>query len=146
MSTSTGDQAEAIFPLPKEMYEAIIEHARRDVPRECCGIIAGHSGIPSQLYELRNIAEGNRLYEVDPAQLIELEFNVLENDGSDIVAIYHSHPESPAYPSRTDVDLAYWPEAVYLICSLENPAEPYIRGFRIRDEAITEVALTPHSR
>jgi proteasome lid subunit RPN8/RPN11 len=125
------------------MYEAIIEHARRDAPRECCGIIAGRAGIPSELHALRNIAEGNRLYEVDPVQLMELEFNVLENDGAEIVAIYHSHPESPAYPSRTDVELAYWPEAIYLICSLENPAEPSIRGFRIRDEAITEVALTP---
>jgi [CysO sulfur-carrier protein]-S-L-cysteine hydrolase len=143
LTANTGGQPEDIFPLPGEMHAAIIEHAQRDAPRECCGIIAGRAGIPSQLYALRNIAEGNRLYEVDPVQLIELEFNVLEKDGSDIVAIYHSHPESPAYPSRTDVELAYWPEAVYLICSLEDPAEPYIRGFRIRDEAITEVALTP---
>ena len=62
--------------------------------------------------------------------------------GAEIVAIYHSHPESPAYPSATDVELAFWPEAVYLICSLADPSQPTIRAFRIRDGAIAEVALS----
>ena len=129
------------FPLPPEMLAAIGEHARRDAPRECCGVIAGRDGVPNRLYALRNIAEGNRLYEIDPIQLMELEFNELEKDGSEIVAIYHSHPTSPAYPSRTDVELAFWPQAVYLICSLERPDAPEIRGFLLRDGSITEVAL-----
>jgi proteasome lid subunit RPN8/RPN11 len=129
------------FPLSDEMRRAIIEHARRDRPRECCGVIVGHDGQPERLYSLRNVAEGNRLYEIDPAQLIELEFQLLPQDDSEIVAIYHSHPESPAYPSRTDIDLAFWPEAVYLICSLEEPDEPVVRGFIIRDGAINEVTL-----
>lgn len=90
---------------------------------------------------MRNIAEGNRFYEIDPAQLIELEFHELPKDDSEILAIYHSHPESPAFPSRTDVELAFWPDAVYLICSLELEEDPLIRGFRIREGEITEVTL-----
>jgi proteasome lid subunit RPN8/RPN11 len=125
------------------MRAAIVNHAIRDAPRECCGIIAGRSGVPVQLYETRNVAAGNRLYEIDPAQLIELEFRKLPEQNAEIVAIYHSHPESPAYPSATDVELAFWPDAVFLICSLARRERPEIRGFRIRDGAINEVTLSP---
>ncbi|MCD6059415.1 MAG: hypothetical protein K0Q89_2945 [Thermomicrobiales bacterium] len=59
------------------MRAAIVDHAMRDAPRECCGIIAGRDGAPVQLYETRNVAAGNRLYEIDPAQLIDLEFREL---------------------------------------------------------------------
>jgi proteasome lid subunit RPN8/RPN11 len=130
------------FRLPTDMREAIISHAMREAPRECCGIIAGRDGVPLQLYETRNIAAGNRFYEIDPAQLIDLEFQELPAQGTEIVAIYHSHPESPAYPSATDVELAFWPDAVFLICSLAERDRAEIRGFRIRDGAIDEVALS----
>ncbi len=130
------------FLLPTEMRGAIIEHARRDAPRECCGIIAGRNGTPVHLYPTRNIAEGNSLYEIDPAELIELEFHTMPAAQTELVAIYHSHPVSPAYPSATDVALAFWPDAVYVICSLESPEQPIVRGFRIRDGAVCEVNLS----
>lgn len=123
------------------MREAIIQHAVRDAPRECCGIVAGRDGFPLQVYETRNVAEGNRLYEIDPAQLIDLEFRRLPEQGSEIIAIYHSHPQSPAYPSSTDVELAFWPDAIYLICSLADRERPDVRGFRIGDGAVREVTL-----
>lgn len=131
------------FPLPIDMRQAIIEHALKDAPRECCGIVAGRDGVPLQVHETRNIAEGNRFYEIDPRQLIDLEFHKLPEQESEIIAIYHSHPESEAYPSVTDVELAYWPDAVYLICSLADKEQPDVRGFRIRDGLIREVTLTP---
>ena len=125
------------------MRTAITGHAMRDAPRECCGIIAGRDGVAMQLYETRNIAAGNRFYEIDPAQLIDLEFRELPAQEFQITAIYNSHPESPAYPSATDVELAFWPDAVFLICSLADRDQPVIRGFRIRDGAIHEVSLSP---
>jgi proteasome lid subunit RPN8/RPN11 len=131
----------AIFHLSREMRDAIIAHARREAPRECCVVVAGRGGLPYRLYPTTNIAEGNRFYEIDPKQLIDLEFHELPKEDAEIVAIYHSHPASPAYPSRTDVELAFWPEAVYLICSLEDPVNPYIRGFTMRDGQINEVGL-----
>lgn len=136
-SSSEGDP----ILLPAEMWEAIVTHARQEYPRECCGIITGHEGRLETLHALRNIAEGNVFYEIDPEQLMHLEFGELEQSGADIVAIYHSHPESQAYPSATDLDLAFWPEAVYLICSLEHKNDPRIRGFRMRDGAISEVQI-----
>ena len=95
-----------------------------------------------RLYETHNVAAGNRLYEIDPAQLIDLEFRELPAQGSEIVGIYHSHPESPAYPSATDVELAFWPDAVFLICSLANRERLEVRGFRIRNGAIHEVLIS----
>jgi proteasome lid subunit RPN8/RPN11 len=130
------------FRLPGEMLGEIVAHARQEAPRECCGVLTGRAGAPERFRPMRNVADGNRFYEIDPEQLIELEYQEMPMDESEIVAIYHSHPDSEDYPSRTDVELAFWPEAVYLICSLEHPEEPVIRGFRIREGAITEVALT----
>jgi [CysO sulfur-carrier protein]-S-L-cysteine hydrolase len=131
------------FSLSEDMRQAIVEHARRDAPRECCGIIAGRAGVPVRLYPTRNIAEGNALYEIDPAELIELEFHTMPAAETELVAIYHSHPVSPAYPSATDIALAFWPDALYIICSLADPERPVVRGFRIRDDEVAEVDLTP---
>ena len=143
MKTGTSATSEAeVFRLPEQMRAAIIDHAKRDAPRECCGIIAGRAGVPMQLYETRNVAAGNRFYEIDPAQLIDLEFREFPAQGLELVAIYHSHPESPAYPSATDVELAFWPDAVFLICSLADRGLPEIRGFRIRNDAINELRLS----
>jgi proteasome lid subunit RPN8/RPN11 len=130
-----------MFPLSPRFLAEIVAHARDESPRECCGIIAGRNGAPEKLYRTRNVAAGNRLYEIDPAELIALEFRELPAQGTEIVAIYHSHPASPAYPSQTDLDLAFWPEVVYLICSLAEPDAPVVRGFHLRDGHITEVAL-----
>ena len=123
------------------MTSAIIDHAFREHPRECCGVILGKDAHPTHVLEMENIAEGNRFYEIDPAQLIELEFEILPNENLELLAIYHSHPESVAFPSATDIELAFWSEAVYLICSLESPQHPYIRGFRIHDGGVVEVTL-----
>ena len=143
MKTGTSATSEAeVFRLPEQMRAAIIDHAKRDAPRECCGIIAGRAGVPMQLYETRNVAAGNRFYEIDPAQLIDLEFREFPAQGLELVAIYHSHPESPAYPSATDVELAFWPDAVFLICSLADRDLPVVRGFRIRNDAINELTLS----
>ena len=66
----------------------------------------------------------------------------IEGDGEDLVGIYHSHTNSPAYPSQTDVNLAaQWPGVLWLICSLEDYDAPVVRGFRIRDGEIEEEDL-----
>ena len=104
-------------------------------------MLSGREGVPLRHHETRNVAPGNRLYEIDPQQLIDLEFRELPAHDEEIVAIYHSHPASPAFPSATDLDLAFWPEAVYLICSLAEGDEPVLRGFRLRDGIASELPL-----
>lgn len=127
--------------LPATMREEIIAHAKSELPRECCGLIAGKDGEATRLYRLTNVEAGNRLYRIDDDELYGV-IRELDDREEDILVIYHSHPVTEAYPSRTDVDLAFYPDAFYLICSLQDPEHPSLRAFRIVDEQITEVPLT----
>jgi len=126
--------------LPRSMREEIIAHARAESPRECCGVIAGQEGQLIQLFRLTNVAPGYTRYEVAPEELYRLERDFMEK-GWEVAVIYHSHPATRAYPSETDVNLAFWPDAVYLICSLADPEAPDLRAFRIVDGQISEVTI-----
>ncbi len=132
----------AVMHLPTAMRDEIVAHARAEAPRECCGVIAGQEGRPVQLYRLTNVEPGTDLYRIDDTELYHV-YRELHERGDVILAIYHSHPVSPAYPSRTDVALAFWSEAFYLICSLAEPGSPDIRAFRIVDERISEAEIVP---
>ena len=141
MATSPGPQpASSTLALPTAMRQEIIAHARSEAPRECCGLISGRNGTPERLYRLANLEPGVTRYRVDDAELFRV-YRDLDGRGEDVVAIYHSHPATPAYPSPTDVALAAWPEAFYVICSLADPNAPVVRAFRIVDGDITEANI-----
>jgi proteasome lid subunit RPN8/RPN11 len=129
------------FWLPTAMWEAIVAHARQEWPRECCGLIAGSAGVPAELIPVTNVYPGEDFFEMEPGELYR-QYLAIDERGQEIVANYHSHPISPAYPSVRDVAHAGWPEIVYLICSLEHTDAPVIRAFRIEDGTIRELALT----
>lgn len=135
--------AEAQAPtltLPAEMLAEIVAHAHEELPRECCGLIAGRDGVAQAFYRLRNAAPGIDFYEIDPNDLYRVS-KELDRRGWDVMVIYHSHPTSRAYPSATDIELAFWTDAYYLICSLEQPGQPDLRAFTIRDGQVQEAAL-----
>jgi [CysO sulfur-carrier protein]-S-L-cysteine hydrolase len=134
------DTTTPVIHLPAAMRDEIVGHARAEAPRECCGVISGQHGRPVRLYRLTNVEPGTRLYRIDDTELFHV-YRELQEHGADILAIYHSHPASPAYPSSTDVALAFWSEAFYLICSLAEPGSPDIRAFRIVDEQISEAEI-----
>jgi [CysO sulfur-carrier protein]-S-L-cysteine hydrolase len=126
--------------LPRAFADAIVEQARREHPNEACGLMAGSDGVASRIYPMTNAERSPVLYRLEPHEQLRV-FNEIEDEGLELVAIYHSHTRSPAYPSATDVSLAYYPEAVYLIVSLADPDQPDLRGFEIVDGKVTEVAL-----
>jgi len=126
--------------LPAEMRDAIVAHARADAPRECCGIIAGEGGRLVKLYPLANVEPGEDRYLIDPDEVYKV-WRTLENAGQEIAVIYHSHPMTVAYPSRTDVAEAFWTEAYYVICSLSDPNNPVLRAFRIVESTIAEAEI-----
>lgn len=126
--------------IPAAIRDEIVAHAHDHAPRECCGVVAGRNGIPTRLHRLTNVEQGETRYLFDDEEFYRVYWEI-ENRGETLLAVYHSHPATEAYPSPTDVAFAFWPEAVYLICSLVRPAAPVIRGFRIVDGAITEVAV-----
>lgn len=112
----------------------IIAHAREADPYECCGLIGGQAdGTAQSIYRLRNLAANPLVtYEAAPEDLFAAQRTMRER-GEDLLAIYHSHPRSTdPVPSETDVRLAYYPSAVYLIVGLGN-TEPCLNAFSISE-------------
>ena len=122
------------------MQDEIIAHARREVPRECCGVISGENGNPVAVIPLTNVYAGDDFFEIDATELYRV-YRDLDAAGQEIIVNYHSHPVSVAYPSVRDVAHAQWGEIVYLICSLEFPEAPVLRAFRISDGEIVELSV-----
>lgn len=116
--------------LPRALAEQIIEHSREGKPEEICGIVRGRELTAQEVIRGNNIAEERiENYTVDPQTLL-LQFR-FEEDGDEMMGIYHSHPVSVAYPSATDAWNAHYPDSIYFICSLEFDDAPVIRAFRM---------------
>jgi [CysO sulfur-carrier protein]-S-L-cysteine hydrolase len=126
--------------IAQVLIEEIVAHAREDLPNECCGMVGGADGEARTVYRAAN-AEGSPFrYSIDAKEQFRL-MKEIEGAGEELVGIYHSHTKSPAYPSQTDVNLAGWPDAVYLIASLADAEAPEVKGFWIRDGQISEAEL-----
>jgi proteasome lid subunit RPN8/RPN11 len=129
-----------VLTLARSYVDDMIAHAREDDPNECCGIIAGADGAATKLYRAVNAEASPYRYNVDPKDLLRI-YRDLDEHGWDVLVIYHSHTHTQAYPSGTDVRLAAWPEAYYVIVSLEDKASPVVRAFRIQDGEVNEEDL-----
>jgi proteasome lid subunit RPN8/RPN11 len=125
--------------IPRAVYEELLAHAREDAPNECCGLIGGSDGVARTVYRARNAEASPLRYNLDPQDQFRI-MTEMEKKGEDLSAIYHSHTASPAYPSQTDINLASYPDAIYLIVSLLE-GERDLRGYRIEDGEVTEVDL-----
>lgn len=126
--------------LDRATFEALVEHARSDFPYEVCGLLAGENGELRAHYPIPNDARSMTFYNMEPKALLRA-MNDIDDHGWDLLAIYHSHTHTEAFPSPTDIELAFYPEAVYLIISLQD-SEPVIRGFDIQYGEVTERVLT----
>ena len=138
--------------LPASIREAIIAQARAEYPNEACGLVVGDAwaadgGHASRYVPTRNKAASPYRYEIDPADLLRL---TIETDDADEVfwGIVHSHTHSPAVPSPTDIGLAFYPDALYVLVSLSEDeadgglVEPSVRAWRIVRGDVHEVALS----
>jgi len=126
--------------ISQSLIDEIVAHAREDSPNECCGMIGGIDGEARTVYRAANAEASPLRYSIDASEQFRL-MKTIEEAGEELVGIYHSHTKSAAYPSQTDVNLAGWPDAVYLIASLANADAPDIRGFWIRDGEISDAEL-----
>jgi proteasome lid subunit RPN8/RPN11 len=141
----------AAVRLSGEIRDAIVRHARAALPDEACGLIVGDrpaadGGEALRWVPLRNALGSPFRYEIDPADLLRVTIET-ERSGDAIWAIVHSHVASPARPSPTDVRQSYYPDALYIVVSLD-PAEAdpltgadSIRAWRIVEGTVHEVSL-----
>ncbi|RME83533.1 MAG: M67 family peptidase [Caldilineae bacterium] len=121
----------ATLHLPRHIFDEIVAHAREGKPQEVCGLLRGRGGWVTEIRRARNVAANPVMdYEVDPVALL-VQFD-WEEAGDEMIAIYHSHPQDPAYPSASDAFNAHYPDAVYLICSLLDETRPVLKGYFLR--------------
>ncbi len=124
------------FTLLRSQVEMMKAHARRVFPHECCGLIGGNENEANTIYPTRNISpQPEKAYEAAPEDLFAAQ-KCMRERAEELIAIYHSHPNaSDAAPSPTDVRLAFYPNAIYLILALSETAndaqEIVIGGFRL---------------
>lgn len=130
--------------VPLTVAEQLLRHARAQVPNEACGLLAGDlaAGTATAYHPARNADESPYVYTVHPDDLLRIVLGI-EDAGEDLVAIFHSHTQTPAVPSPTDRRQAHYP-VVYLLATLSDPdASPArsLRAWRIEDGESREVAL-----
>ena len=125
--------------ISKQIHEELVAHAREEAPNECCGLVGGNDGEAKTVYRARNAEASPLRYNLDPQDQFRI-MTEMDERGEELSAIYHSHTASPAYPSQTDINLAAYPDALYLIVSLAQ-GEKDLRGFSIEDGEVTEVDL-----
>jgi proteasome lid subunit RPN8/RPN11 len=131
---------EAII-LPRQLVNQVLHQAQASPEVEVCGLIAARDGRPVRAVPVSNVSDQpQRLFAMDPAGQIDALRRMREQHET-LFGIYHSHPHSPALPTATDLEQAGYPEALYLIVSLNTRGVLEMRGYRLRDGKASEVQL-----
>ena len=122
------------------VYNRMVEAARKAVPNEACGLLGGVDGVASMFYELRNADESNEHYTMLPEEQFAA-VKEMRADGKRMLAIWHSHPETPARMSEEDLRLAFTPDVVYVIVSLADETGVSVGGFIVEDGVPSRVEV-----
>jgi proteasome lid subunit RPN8/RPN11 len=128
--------------IPRKLANQLLHLAQLSPDLEVCGLVSSQNGVPCHCYPVANVAE-------QPAQRFLLDaaaqiaaIKAMRDCGEELFAIYHSHPTAPAIPSSTDLELAAYPDALYLIISLNTKGILEMRGFHINQQTAREIPLT----
>ncbi|MGD2278677.1 MAG: M67 family metallopeptidase [Candidatus Omnitrophota bacterium] len=129
-----------MLKIPGKIVDAIIEQARREAPVEACGYLAGKGKVVYERYEMTNADASHEHFSLDPKEQFAM-VKESRSRGLEILAVYHSHPETPARPSEEDIRLAYDPDIIYVIVSLQKGGK-VVRAFNIRKGIVEEVPVS----
>jgi len=125
--------------IARGMLDQLIAQARDEAPNECCGMIASRDGEAVAIHPAVNKAHSALRYEIDGMEQYRIQ-SAIEDAGHDLGAIYHSHTRTAPEPSETDINLAFYPDALYVIVGVRD-AEAEVRAWRIADGRVAEVEL-----
>lgn len=126
--------------IARSMVDRIVAQALAESPDECCGMIAARDGRAVELHPARNAAASPLRYEIDGMEQYRIQ-TAIEDAGHALGAIYHSHTRSAPEPSQTDINLAFYPEALYVIVGVKDPERPEVRAWRIVERRVSEAPL-----
>lgn len=128
-----------MLKIPNNIIEEIYQQGRDEAPIEACGYLGGVDGVVSKRYPMTNVDQSNEHFTLDPKE----QFAVMKesrNEGLGILAVYHTHPETPARPSDEDIKLAFDPNIIYVIASLMNDTYT-IKAFKIVNGEVTNLPI-----
>lgn len=130
-----------VVSLPAKVRRAMIGHARREAPLECCGLLVGRGARVVAAVPMRNLARSRTRFRLDDRAHIELR-RVLRSvvPPVEIIGLYHSHPRGPAAPSKTDVAEAHYAEWVHVVVSLEH-LRASLQAFRFAQGRVTRIGM-----
>jgi proteasome lid subunit RPN8/RPN11 len=131
--------------ISQNLLKSVVSHCRNAYPYEACGILAGKNNTVLSVYEMVNMEKSSISYFMDSMEQFQV-MKRIRNDDMKMIAIYHSHPQSTAYPSPKDIRLAFYPEVAYVIVSLIEYDKPDIRTFRIDEGTVSEIIMQENSR
>jgi len=126
--------------LDRIFFDEMVEHGLAAFPNESCGVLAGKEGRPVKFFAMTNRDASPVTYRLDPKEQLRV-FDEMDEQGWDLLGIFHTHTHSEAYPSETDRGQAFYPEAEYLVMSLTDRANPVLRSFAIVEGEIVEREL-----
>jgi proteasome lid subunit RPN8/RPN11 len=134
--------------IARALLDELVAHALEDPANEICGVVAVEAdGSPPgaasavRVHRARNVYASPLRFEIDPKELLELS-NAIEEQGTEIGAIYHSHVRSAPYPSQTDINFAAnWPGVEWIIVGLAGGGAPEVRSYLIEDGQVQEVPI-----
>jgi len=127
--------------IPRKIVQNLLHHAQQTPKEEVCGLVSSKNNIATQSYPIKNTAtKPTEFFNLDAQQQIKAMADI-RNKQEQLFAIYHSHPTAPAIPSQTDLHQASYPEALYLIISLNIKGIMEIRGYQLQNKQFIEVAL-----
>jgi len=131
-----------MIEIPRHIYDDLIVHAKEGFPLEVCGILGGETDKVSKVYRMTNTDASNEHFMMDPKEQFAV-VKDLRASGLSMLAIYHSHPETPARPSEEDIRLALTPDVSYIIVSLADAKRPEVKSYKISNGAVAaeEIAV-----
>ncbi|MHC4112333.1 MAG: M67 family metallopeptidase [Planctomycetota bacterium] len=126
--------------IPNIIFEQMITQVKAEAPIEACGILAGNDNRVEKLYKMTNADKRSDHFMMEPTEQFKVVKDI-RSAGLEMLAIYHSHPETPARPSAEDNRLALTPDVTYIIVSLQNGDHPAVKGFLMENDSVTEVSV-----
>jgi len=126
--------------IPTNIFEQMVAQAKALAPIEACGILAGKDNKAEKLFEMTNADNRSDHFMMEPKEQFTIVKNIRSAD-LEMLAIYHSHPETPARPSAEDIRLALTPDVIYVIVSLQDANDANVKGFCVENGNVSEVPL-----
>jgi len=129
-----------MISLPKAIAEDMVQHAREEYPRECCGMLAGKDTTITKFFKIKNIAQRMDEYELDPLEQVDA-FEEIDRLSLKLLGVYHSHPNHPCYPSGLDINQAFYPDTFFFIISLKGMTSFQLKAFKMYEGKVEEETI-----